>query len=169
MPNTGYKEEWERRMAERDREAKERKKENKKTLRTICMMLSRHRIKKVVISYDGQGDSGCIGDIHLFDDKLPLNDDAINNLELTKYTRKEYNWKLQQGAGSCQRTFQEEEVECSVISKLEDIAYDYLPCGWEINEGSYGELVIHVEDGVIEHEHNTRVESIETESQTHEI
>lgn len=151
--------EWEKRMAERDRKAEERKKEHKTMLRTICMMLSRHKIKKVVISYDGQGDNGCVDDVKFFDDKLPLNNDAINNLELTRYTRKGYNWKLQQ----------EEEVECSAISKLEDIAHEYLPSGWEINEGSYGEFVIHVEDGEMEHEHNIRVESIETESETYEI
>ena len=155
--------EWENRIAERYRKAEERKKEHKTMLRTICMMLSRHKIKKVVISYDGQGDSGCVDEVKLFDE----NDKAINERDievrdeygLSRYTRKQWDWKLQQ----------EVEVDCSALSKLEDIAYEYLPSGWEINEGSYGEFVIHVEEGEMEHEHSIRVESIETESQTHEI
>jgi hypothetical protein len=48
---------------------------------------------------------------------------------------------------------------------LEEHAYDLLPGGWEINEGSHGVITIDVNEGCLVVEHSWRV--IETESSKH--
>lgn len=43
-----------------------------------------------------------------------------------------------------------------------DALWPLLPGGFEINEGSYGELVLDVETGKIHRTHNKRIETVET-------
>lgn len=45
---------------------------------------------------------------------------------------------------------------------LIDLAYAELPGGWEINEGSYGTLRFDLNKRTYEHEHNERIETVET-------
>jgi hypothetical protein len=37
----------------------------------------------------------------------------------------------------------------------------FLPCGWEVNEGSYGELILDIQNRAVEVEHNSRYEDDE--------
>jgi hypothetical protein len=54
--------------------------------------------------------------------------------------------------------------EDGVEDAISDIVYGMLPGGWEINEGSYGDVTISVEGEVVKvkHEHNERIEKVET-------
>lgn len=45
---------------------------------------------------------------------------------------------------------------------LADMLWPLLPCGWEINEGSYGELTLDAKTGKIHRVHNERIEEINT-------
>jgi hypothetical protein len=45
---------------------------------------------------------------------------------------------------------------------ISDDACDLLPIGWEINEGSYGEITIDLLNGIVHRVHNERFESVET-------
>ncbi|MCG8584116.1 MAG: hypothetical protein MI757_05335 [Pirellulales bacterium] len=60
----------------------------------------------------------------------------------------------------------EMELDDKLHQTLRDAAYDLLPGGWEINEGSYGELVVDVANRQVSREHNWRVESSEYEGDT---
>jgi hypothetical protein len=53
--------------------------------------------------------------------------------------------------------------------KIMGFCYELLPGGWEINEGSYGTLVIHCKTMHVEHTHNERVESVETSETEFEL
>ena len=53
------------------------------------------------------------------------------------------------------------DVEYTIESKIEECAYDFLPGGFEINEGSFGDLIINTEKAKATLRHNTRVESSE--------
>jgi hypothetical protein len=59
------------------------------------------------------------------------------------------------------------EVELSIDDQNELIAAaeSLLPGGWEINEGSYGRLMLDVEERRLTREHNWRVESTEYEEE----
>lgn len=80
---------------------------------------------QVVIEYDGEGDSGCIGDIRIYE----------NNAETPSYVL-EYSSVLGQ--------------------MLEEFAHLILPMGWEINDGSYGEIEINVASEEIHVDHHAR-------------
>ena len=53
------------------------------------------------------------------------------------------------------------DVECTIESKIEECAYDFLPGGFEINEGSFGDLIINTKKPKATLKHNTRIESTE--------
>ncbi len=45
---------------------------------------------------------------------------------------------------------------------LADMLWPLLPSGWEINEGSYGELTLDVATGKMHRVHNQRIEDVDT-------
>jgi hypothetical protein len=60
----------------------------------------------------------------------------------------------------------EEGVSPDIENKVKDYAFDILESkypGWEINEGSFGEITISPCRRTITYVHNYRVESVETE------
>ena len=59
----------------------------------------------------------------------------------------------------------EVQLETGLDATFVEVAYDLLPAGWEINAGSYGELVIDVASLEGTREHNWRVESSEYEEE----
>jgi hypothetical protein len=48
------------------------------------------------------------------------------------------------------------------LDGFKDMLWPLLPAGWEINEGSYGELVLDTATGKINRVHNERIEEVET-------
>lgn len=48
------------------------------------------------------------------------------------------------------------QVGKAITTLIEDASYAFLPGGWEINDGSFGELAIDVAQRVITHEYNER-------------
>jgi len=49
-----------------------------------------------------------------------------------------------------------------LIEDISDYACDLLPSGWEINQGSFGELTVDLVKGTIHREHNQRIEDVQT-------
>ena len=60
----------------------------------------------------------------------------------------------------------EVQLEDEVQKALCDAGYDLLPVGWEINNGSYGVLVIDIASRQVTREHNWRIEATEYEEET---
>jgi len=58
---------------------------------------------------------------------------------------------------------QERTLDKALREELEDAACDLLPAGWEIEDGSSGELVIDVKNRRVERQHNWRLTRIEYE------
>lgn len=58
---------------------------------------------------------------------------------------------------------QPKKLTRNIPARIEKAAYQLLPEGWEINEGSSGTLTIDIRSGKIEREHSWRVEAFETE------
>ena len=85
-------------------------------------------------------------------DQLDLSDALLG---LPTSTTEEYNHNHKEGE-SLYKT-----VECTLLQKVEDCAYAFLPGGYEINEGSFGDLKINTEKARVTLEHNQRIEETE--------
>ncbi|MFZ2871466.1 DUF6878 family protein [Zavarzinia sp.] len=105
-------------------------------------------ITTIVITFDGYGDSGQIEDIEVRGpDGIDLNRIKIRLTVL--------DW----------RTETPEEREASLHECVEDLAYGFLNqthCGWENNEGGYGEFTFDVAKGTVSLDYNERYEAVET-------
>jgi hypothetical protein len=136
-------------------EAAEKKRKNKESLKEVCATLFNAGITLVEVHYDGYGDSGQIEYLLLFKGDKQLTDEEVVSLGLPTSTIQEYNYK---STGDKDRYITK---ECTLVDKIEDCAYDFLPGGWEINEGSFGDLKINTETAKATLEHNFRIQETE--------
>ena len=136
-------------------EAAEKKRKNKESLKEVCATLFNAGITLVEVHYDGYGDSGQIEYLLLFKGDKQLKDEEVASLGLPTSTVQTYNYK---STGDKDRYITK---ECTLVDKIEDCAYDFLPGGWEINEGSFGDLKINTETAKATLEHNYRIQETE--------
>ena len=118
---------WERRWKH---EAEEKQKILRDAKAPILKALASLGVAKVVIAYDGEGDSGQVNDITATTDK-----DAEVSLDAPY-------------------------LETTLHEALDDLAWDCLTAyhvGFENNEGGEGDITINVADGVITIDHNDRI------------
>jgi hypothetical protein len=144
-------------------EREERKRKSKESLKGACSTLFNAGITLVEVHYDGYGDSGEIEYVLFFKGDKQLTDDEVASLGLPTSTTEEYNHNHKEGE-SLYKT-----VECTLLKKVEDCAYDFLPGGWEINEGSFGDLKINTEKAKVTREHNFRIEETEYSEEDYEL
>ena len=97
-------------------------------------VLAEAGIHKLVVSYSGSGDSGGIDYLEAYDTDGVALRTALNEV-LTKYPE--------------------------VRRAIDDYAYSLMPAGFEINEGSDGEISFDVETGTWSRQHNQNVHAQE--------
>jgi hypothetical protein len=105
-------------------------------------------VTRVVVTFDGQGDSGQIEDVTAFegDTEVALPKAPVEIITL-HYGADAPNMEISPAADA-----------------VESLVYHLLSSthgGWENNEGAYGEFVFDVEEGAIALEFNARFESSE--------
>ena len=137
------------------KEREEKKCKNRESLKEACSMLFNAGITLVEVHYDGYGDSGEIEYVLFFKGDKQLEEDEVTSLGLPTSTIEEYNHSHKEGESRYKT------VECTLLQKVEDCAYDFLPGGWEINEGSFGDLKINTEKAKATLEHNYRIQETE--------
>ena len=128
---------------------------SRETLKDTCAILFEAGITRVEIRYDGYGDSGGIEQVAFFKGRKLLKSPEVDSLGLPTSTINKCVYDLET------KQHENKDVEYTIESKIEGCAYDFFPCGWEINEGSFGDLVINTEKAKATLKHNTRVESSE--------
>lgn len=107
-------------------------------LREFAARLKPFKIKKLYAQYNGSGDSGDFEELG-----IEFEDDA--------------------DAGTAGNTLEHVLRALNMDEdSLKDKLWPLLPAGWEINEGSYGELTLDVATGQIRRVHNERIEEINT-------
>jgi hypothetical protein len=136
-------------------DADEKKLKNKESLKEICATLFNAGITSVEVHYDGYGDSGSIDELMLFKGDKQLKDEDVASLGLPTSTVQEYNYNAKSDDDKYITK------ECTLVDKVQDCAYDFLPGGWEINEGSFGDLKINTETAKATLEHNYRIQETE--------
>ncbi len=109
-------------------------------------------ISKVIVEFDGSGDSGGIENISCVgnDGKIPP------DLAVNEWSPGEKNTLV----GN----------ETKLPSAIENFAYGLLShteAGWENDAGAYGDITIDVEAGTVEHTHNARFEDCVTSMHTY--
>ena len=139
-----------------------------KELIGVCDALSETSIKLVVISYNGEGDSGSIEECRYYTDAEAESGDSseLCGDELTEALSKVKDFFVQvydyEAHGYTARMR-------PVGDKLEDLAYEFLPMGWEINEGSFGTLHIKVDEKELFRDHGTRIEDVNWDADTFQL
>ncbi len=119
----------------------------------VLDVLASAGIDTVVVTFDGYGDSGQIESI---DAKAGVETVALPSITI-------------EIARSVWRSPEIERNVQSVHDAIETLAYDLLRqthCGWENNEGAYGEFTFDVAERTIELDYNERYTSSENYSHT---
>jgi hypothetical protein len=114
--------------------------------------LARHGILRVVIEYDGCGDSGCIGDITLFgvDDKLmPMPEKQV------RYTTESRVYCEKIKLYVPKRTSRSGPLREAIETWCYDLLELHCP-GWEIDDGSEGTVELNVPMKTGTWQHSTR-------------
>lgn len=123
-----YMKEYEKQKAEQVKKAKNR-------LNDVCELLSSLGINEVVGRYDGCGDSGAIDEINYFTSKGAYTGDLPVNPFDSVYT---------------------EGLKISLHDCFEELFCTFLPDGWEINDGAYGECTLNTLKKIVTIDHNAR-------------
>lgn len=130
-----------------------------KNKEALMKFMAEHKITKVVVTFDGSDDSGQIEDVTLFSGKDEADSELLkipaDVITVRQIWNPDTKWVLHTN------------VERKDIRELaEETAWHPLELnfgGWEINEGSFGEVIIR-SDGTGEIECNHRVIEVETDS-----
>ena len=110
-------------------------------------------VTRVVVSFDGYGDSGQIENIEAqaVDDPVTMPVAAIELAEAV--------WDQAEPKRS----------SVSIAAAVESLAYDVLEkthCGWENSDGAYGDVIFDVAEGVITLDYNERYTASENYTHT---
>lgn len=110
-------------------------------------------VTRVVVSFDGYGDSGQIENVEAQagDEPITMPAAAIEIAEAV--------WDQAEPKRS----------SVSIAAAVESLSYDVLErthCGWENNDGAYGDIIFDVAEGVITLDYNERYTSSENYTHT---
>lgn len=111
-------------------------------LKSAIPFLAELGIKMIVMEYNGEGDSGDIESFTITGKATaPTTTDALDKA-LERFSPE---------SGARERF-------CT--DKLKDYAFEILPGGFEINEGSYGQVIVDCENNKVRLEHSERIMEI---------
>lgn len=124
----------------------------------LCAVLSSHKIAKVTIKFDGNGDDGQIYDIaYSRSRKTDTKDFGKTEVPGTEAERWTFDANGSDGL----------KVRCQTIDEgIDDMCYSLLSSkygGWEINEGSFGTIVLDVATKKITVSFNRRMMEVDSE------
>lgn len=140
-------------------------------LKQCCRLLSTYNVFEMLFEYDGSGDSGDFNAIAVYVSadadsvgKQVENSGPLNSNTIFTITRpKRVSWS---DFIEARRREKNPVITPEMCHQIENEAFDLLPCGWEINDGSYGSIIIRVTSETITLEHNERYTEVRTETQT---
>lgn len=124
----------------------------------IIPTLEQNKVSELVADFDGSGDSGCITNIYLkFQDYVT---ESTNKFiyDSVKIITCEHDYS----SGTYSKVFVEQELVFKDV--LFNLFYLYLSLvegGWEINDGSFGEFTLKLENKVLNLDFNQRIMSEE--------
>lgn len=130
------------------------------TLKQLCPLLAAIGVTRVKATYDGSGDSGDFQDV-VFCFTDPVAEQDVHARDTSTNGRRLY-------LDEFRRTYTSADKSIMPTKKLEEFVatlWDLLPGGWEINEGSYGEIIINTISAKLNLTHHERIVEINTSTE----
>ena len=124
-------------------------------IKNFCRLLASHTVAEVTASYDGSGDSGNM-DVS-FRIALPPTQTpgpVSSNAPVTDCWRS-WNQFFETLTVKKDPLITEEK-----IAEFNEAFYEMMPGGWEIDDGSYGEITVDMRDFKVRIEHNERITEV---------
>jgi hypothetical protein len=126
------------------------------TLKEICPLFNALGVTRVIASYDGSGDSGDFQELCFwFCDPVAQHDSEA--MESSTNGRRVYFEDFKRQYATPVGTDAAPIISLEKLAEFSETLWDLLPGGWEINEGSFGEIEIDTLKGKIKHQHNERI------------
>lgn len=122
-------------MAEANRRRQDELSTATTTLKMLCDPFAKIGVTMVTWSYDGSGDSGDIASL-----RFNTADKELSEKEFKKLCKQ----------------LTPEERKAITETELREAAWPFVPQGFEINDGGYGEVILNTATRVIRVEHNER-------------
>lgn len=151
---------------------------NAKLAKEVLQKLKEAGFVSAVIHYDGSGDCGQVDELCVFRKgetesyELLVEDFDWDKIAAIQRERDALLRAIPMTIASRYSTFDGEQFtetqtsrEGNLYDAMKELAYVWLAdthCGWENNEGAYGEVVIRVDEMLCELEHNQRIIEVST-------
>lgn len=144
--------------------------ENVKTIKDFCALLRTFGspIITILAEYDGSGDSGDM-DVSA---KIPAPQNVAPGNTVINGVQNTNNYVYRRFRQAFDDELKDPDMEkigltATRLDEVEDAMFSLLPGGWEINDGSFGEITIDVQTGEIEVTHNERYTEVNTSTQNY--
>ena len=128
-------------------------------IKNFCRLLSSHAVTEVTASYDGSGDSGNM------DVSFRVATAAAQRIgPMPAQPQVNGIWHPSQTFFNLPDVKADPLITKTKIDEFEDALYEMLPGGWEINDGSYGEITVDMDSFKVRIEHNQRITDVHSSS-----
>lgn len=133
-------------------------------LKELCPLLAAIGVTRVMTTYDGSGDSGDLSDTRFcFSDRFSAHDheaaDSKTNGLYMYFDQFKHTHAVPSGNNP------NPLITVEQLDEFYELLFELLPGGWEINEGSYGDIEIDVTKSRIKLVHNERIVETNTSRQ----
>lgn len=134
-------------------------------IKQFCKLLSAYNVIRVELYYDGSGDSGDFENITVITtptpNQLDLSAQMTSNPGIVTSNEKRTNWSQWVDKVAAEK---DALITKNAADEFIDDVFSLLPGGWEINDGSYGDIVVDVADETVVVDHNERYTEVRSET-----
>lgn len=122
-------------------------------VKTFCGVLNALGVSSVVVGYDGSGDSGDFDSVVFNFNDVSTNDPAFHGShQRAGMALHQFKQQYITNVAEDRRIITEKQLD-----EFQEKLFYLLPGGWELNEGSYGEITVNVPARTIRVDHSERV------------
>jgi hypothetical protein len=134
------------------------------TIKQCCKLFSAYNVKEIHADYDGSGDSGDINlRVVLHTTPAKIDAEIKNTSQPSTIKSNDRHCYFDEWVKNV--TIKPNSmVTRELAAEFEEAVFDLLPGGWEINDGSYGEITIDIASERITLEHNERYTEVRSET-----
>lgn len=134
-------------------------------IKQFCKLLSAYNVVRVELYYDGSGDSGDFETIQVVTLPTPTQIDLSAQLtsnpgSVTSNEKRTDGYTWAKNIGAQENALINKEM----FDEFVDDVFSLLPGGWEINDGSYGDIVVDVAEESVNIDHNERYTEVRSET-----
>lgn len=134
------------------------------TIKQCCKLFSAYNVKEIHADYDGSGDSGDLNlRVILHTTPAKVDAEVKNTSQPSTIGTSDRHRYFEDWVAEITNT-PNSMVTKELAAEFEEAVFDLLPSGWEINDGSYGEIIVDIASEKITVEHNERYTEVRSET-----